>query len=334
MDSRSAPAPFGNTFAITNMTSGKKSDDFDPAAWAQDVGRTGLDVAMREAEAQSSVRARELVAPPPYPREPDHTEDGIDILAIPDSHARPGPDGAPPDNRRYEWLGRFAADHRPDVIVDLGDWWDLHALNTYDGKGSRGFQGASYWRDIDAGIDARLRFQAQIDNHNRSRRKSDRYNPRKVFCLGNHENRITRFLNEEPRFEGIVGLQDLQSKELGWEQIPFLQPVEIAGIAFAHYHVSGVRSMPVGGLHQAASLVHKQLKSCVMGHTHTADFSIRGGPDHVFGLVVGVYTEDRFDYAGPANDLWWRGACLLRNCRNGVYDLEMWSMDRIKALYG
>ena len=83
MDSRSAPAPFGNTFAITNMTSGKKSDDFDPAAWAQDVGRTGLDVAMREAEAQSSVRARELVAPPPYPREPDHTEDGIDIIPDP-----------------------------------------------------------------------------------------------------------------------------------------------------------------------------------------------------------------------------------------------------------
>ena len=290
--------------------------------------RPFLDEGVRAAEHHSSVRSGDLVTPEPYPRE-DHAADGIDILVIPDSHANPGC-----DNRRYEWLGRFAADHRPAVILDIGDHFDMHSLNSFDSKGSKAFQGASYWADIDAGIDARLRFQGQIDAYNRTRRKDDRYHPRKVFCWGNHEYRQTKFLNDEPRFDGILGPQDFQSEALGWEEYPFLEPVEIAGITFAHYHVSGVRSMPVSGIHQAASLVQKQLKSCVMGHTHTADFSIRGGPDHVFGLVVGVYTEERFDYAGPANDLWWRGVCLLRNAREGRYDLEMWSIDRIKARYG
>ena len=309
--------------------SGRESENFSPAAWAQAEGRAGLDEAMREAKRQSSVRARELTPPEPYPRE-DHPSEGIDILVIPDSHANPGY-----NNRRYEWLGRFAADHKPAAIVDIGDWFDMHSLNTHDGKGAKSFQGASYWADIDAGIDARLRFQGQIDAHNRTRRKADRYFPRKVFCVGNHEHRITRFLNEEPRFDGIVGLQDLQSEELGWEQIPFLEPIEIAGISFAHYFVSGVMGRAVGGLHQAASLVSKQLASCVMGHTHTYDHSVRSDAAgrHVQGLVVGVYTEERFDYAGPANDLWRRGLCLLRNCRAGDYDLEWWSMDRIKAQY-
>ena len=307
--------------------------------WARAIEETPADSAMREAEKIARLKTHKLIPPPPYKESKRSDNSGQDTLVIPDSHARPGRDGRPADLRRYEWLGRLVTDIQPAVIVDIGDWWDFGSLETFSKKGSvEYFNGSSYWRDVDAGLEARLRFQQQIDIHNRGRRKSSRYDPRKVFCVGNHEHRVSRFLTSDPqgfRFQGLIGLDDLRSAELGWEQIPFLQPVEVSGISFAHYFVSGVKAMPISGVHQASSLVQKQLKSCVMGHTHTFDVATRADASgrHVHGVVCGVFTEERMEYAGPANDLWRRGACVLRNCRDGDFDLEWWSMDRIKARY-
>ena len=48
-------------------------------------------------------------------------------LIIPDSHAKPGV-----DNDRFSWLGEFALEHKPDVIVDIGDSADMASLCKYD----------------------------------------------------------------------------------------------------------------------------------------------------------------------------------------------------------
>jgi hypothetical protein len=270
-----------------------------------------------------------LEKPDPYPRGKKKYYQGPKILVIPDSHAKVGV-----QNHRYEWLGRMVTDLKPDYIVDIGDWFDMHSLNGYDKPGSKSFRGASYWRDIEVGLDARLRFQNQIDIYNRGRKKDSRYSPELIFCVGNHENRINKFVEEEPRFEGIISLDDLKSKELGWEQIPFLDVKEIEGCSFSHYFTSGVMGRPISGLHQASSLLTKRFQTCIQGHTHTYDHSVKStATKHIHGLVVGCYFEHKEPWAGPANLMWRRGVCVLNDVRNGDFDLEFWGIDRIKAKY-
>ena len=69
-------------------------------------------------------------------------------LVIPDTQVKPG---VPTDNIR--WIGQYIADTRPDVIVNLGDFWDMPSLSSYD-KGKKTFEGRRYKADIKAGNDA------------------------------------------------------------------------------------------------------------------------------------------------------------------------------------
>ena len=275
---------------------------------------------------------QDLSFPKPYPREKKKEKIGDTILIIPDSHSKPQF-----PNHRFEWLGRLVTDILPDHIVDIGDWFDMHSLNNH----SRGvsFHGASYWADISSGIDARLRFAAQIDDYNRGKSNKTKYKPELVFCLGNHENRIARFLaEEEPRLEGIISTDHFRSKELGWEEVPFLETKSILGCNFAHYFTSGVMSRPISGMHQASSLVSKRLGTCIQGHSHLYDHSIKtdGEGRDLHGLVVGCFLEreQREDWAGPANDMWRKGVVVLRNVDGfGDFDVEWIGIDRIKSLY-
>ena len=279
------------------------------------------------------VRAvHELIPPKPYPRQKKKQKLGATILVIPDAHSKPQF-----PNHRFEWLGRLVTDILPDYIVDIGDWFDMHSLNNHSRGAS--FHGASYWEDISAGIDARLRFAAQIDDYNRGKRSKTKYKPELIFCHGNHENRIARFIaEEEPRLEGIISTDDFRSVEFGWEEIPFLETKNILGCNFSHYFTSGVMSRPISGMHQASSMISKRLGTCIQGHTHTFDHSIKtsGEGKHIHGVVVGCFLEkeQREDWAGPANDMWRKGVVVLRNVDGfGDFDLEWIGIDRIKHLY-
>ena len=78
----------------------------------------------------------------------DSRGDGIDILVIPDAHAQPAV-----DNERFSLLGRMICDVRPDVVVSIGDLFDLPSLSSYD-VGRKSFEGRTYADDIDAGLEA------------------------------------------------------------------------------------------------------------------------------------------------------------------------------------
>lgn len=241
-------------------------------------------------------------------------------LIIPDSHAHPDH-----SNERYSWLGNLIVDVKPDVVVDIGDWWDMPSLCSYD-RGKRSFEGRRYHRDIAAGVEAQDRMFAPI-------RKQKKKLPRFVRCLGNHEDRINRALDMDPILEGTIGLSDLQSKEYGWEEHAFKDVVEIDGVSYSHFFASGVMGRPVVS---ARSLVQKKHQSCTQGHIHTFDYfvdsDVRGRTIH--GLFAGVYQDYEADYAGQGNALWVPGVAIKRGVENGSYDLEWVSLKRIKEIYG
>lgn len=249
---------------------------------------------------------------------------------IPDPHAEPGV-----SNERFDLLGRFLLDKKPDVIICAGDMADMPSLSSYD-KGKKSFEGRRYSEDISSVQDALTRINRPIELYNsQSRNRQKQYKPRMVLTLGNHEDRIRRAIQLSPELEGTIGIHNLGYEEAGWEVHPYLQPVEIDGIFYNHFFVSGVMGTPIGGVNPAKAMIMKHMSSCSAGHSHVMDFATASTPSgrRVFGLVGGCFCEQPMAYAHATQYQWWAGLILKHNVSNGEYDPEFFSMARLKELY-
>lgn len=250
-------------------------------------------------------------------------------LVIPDQHAHPDY-----HNDRADWLGQLIKDIKPDVVVNIGDAADMASMSTYD-RGTKGFIGRNYEKDIDAHLEFQDRLWSPV-------KKAKKKQPRRLVIEGNHEHRIKKAINLQPELEGErfgVSFKDLQFDDYYHEVIEYEGGVpgivEVDGIHYSHFLVSGVMGRPIGGEHHAYSLLAKQYTSCTVGHSHLVDFAVRTRADGVrlMGCVVGVYQDYRSDWAGAVNDLWWSGVVVKRNVEDGMYDPQFISMEAIKNEY-
>ena len=243
-------------------------------------------------------------------------------LIIPDSHAHPQY-----SNKRYDWLGKLILDIKPDVVVNLGDMADMASLCSYD-KGKKSHEGKRYTADCNVAAEASDRIWHP------TRIAKRKFPGRRVLTVGNHENRIDRATELQAELSGVLSLSDL-GYDRDWEVIPFLEPIEIDGVYYAHYHTSGVMGKPISGEHPAYSLVTKRHVSCVQGHTHALDYCRRNRPDgrHIIGLVAGCYIDYNAEYAGNANGMWTKGVSILHDVQEGVFDFEFIGLDRIRKAY-
>lgn len=247
-------------------------------------------------------------------------------LVISDAHAHPDQ-----PNHRADYLGRLILDLRPDVVVNLGDLADMPSLSSYD-KGTKGFQGRTYKRDVDSALDFQDRLWHPI-------RQAKRKRPTTYWFDGNHEQRIDRALNVSHELEGTISTQDVRLR--GWDIIiPYdgLYPgvCEIDGVSYGHYMVSGVMGRPIGGERHASTLIGKKLSSCTVGHTHVFDFHLRPKVDgtKAQALVMPCAMDYDADWAGQSGKMWSKGVVIKRNVKDGMYDMEYVSMERLKQVYG
>ena len=152
-------------------------------------------------------------------------------LVIPDPHAHPDH-----DNRRADYLAQLIKDVKPDVVINLGDQWDMASLSSYD-KGKGTFVGRTYERDINSGLEFSDRLWGPIK---RMKKKL----PYRVFLEGNHEERIRRAINLSPELAGTLSMEDLDLASNYDTFVPYqgFTPgiIEIDGITYAHYFSSGV----------------------------------------------------------------------------------------------
>lgn len=213
----------------------------------------------------------------------------------------------------------------------MGDSADMPSLSSYD-KGKRSFHGRSYAADIGSHLDFQQRLWEPI-----KRRKKKL--PRRVGIIGNHDQRIDKALDLSPELEGTIGLSDLDMESY-YDNVVYYEGgspgvITIDGVSYAHFFGSGVMGRAVGGQHPATSLITTKLTSCVSGHLHLADWSVRttGTGRRVHGLFAGVYQDFVSDWAGEANKLWWRGIVVLRNVEDGNFDPQFISLESIKKEY-
>ena len=97
----------------------------------------------------------------------------MDLLIIGDPHAHPDY-----DNKRFTALGKYILKTKPDIIVCLGDFADMPSLSSYD-KGTKGFEGRRYKKDVNAVIDAQEKLFAPIKSYNKrqAEKHRTRYKP-------------------------------------------------------------------------------------------------------------------------------------------------------------
>jgi hypothetical protein len=240
---------------------------------------------------------------------------------IPDVQAKPG---VPLDH--LSWIGQYIADKRPDVVVCIGDFADMPSLSSYD-RGKRSHALMTYAEDIAAAKRGMKLLMEPI-------RKAKGYKPRLVMTLGNHEDRITRAINEDGRLHGTLSLNDLGYKEAGWEVHPFLSVVAIDGIAYSHYFTSGVMGRPVSS---ARALVRSRHMSATMGHVQKVDLDcgdVRADGRPIIGLFCGVCYQHDEGYLGPQGNFCRRQIVMKHEVEDGSYDPMFVSLDFLRRKYG
>ena len=148
-------------------------------------------------------------------------------MVISDTQVKPGV-----RTKHLKNAGKYAADKKPDVIVHIGDHWDMPSLSSYD-KGKTGYEGRRYVKDIQAGNDALTEFMKPIYEEQKRMRKAKKkvWRTRLIFTIGNHEERIMSAVENDAMLEGLIGYQDFNLETHGWEVHPFLQPVIVDGVA-------------------------------------------------------------------------------------------------------
>lgn len=250
-------------------------------------------------------------------------------LIIPDCQVKEGVDLS-----YLTWIGEYIVDKKPDVIIQIGDFSDLPSLSSYD-KGTKSFEGRRYKKDIEVTIEAMDRLLKPMREHNaRARKNKDKqYRPRMVLTLGNHEQRITRAVESDPKLDGTISIDDLKYREAGWEVFDFLEPVVIDGVVYCHYLVSGVMGRPITS---AAAMVTKVHQSAVVGHQQGRQIAFgkrADGADFTCIIAGSCYLHDE-DYMGHQGNNHWRGILMLHEVNEGHFDESMISLDFLRRKYG
>ncbi len=244
-------------------------------------------------------------------------------LVIPDEHYFHG------DNfRRCEALGKFIVDLKPDVIIRMGDMWDMPSLCSYD-KGKKEMVFKNVKQDIEAGHKAEnILFTPLLKN-------TDGYKPLIFKLMGNHEQRVQKLLDYEPQWEGSVSMNDFKTRLPIKETIvDYMDYCVIDGVHYSHLWASGVMGRAFSS---ARTMINKRGVSCTMGHTHGLDIASSSRPDGsmIRGLVAGCFQDpDKISFAGPqVSMLYWNGVFIKSNVKDGSYDLSELSVKRLLDMY-
>lgn len=239
-------------------------------------------------------------------------------------------------NDRFDWLGKFIYDIKPDYVVDLGDGADMRSLNSYDTRYPKAIVSQSYEADINVYNDAQDRLRHQF-RHNKRKK------PAWIGFEGNHENRIKKAIALDPRLEGSkygISFSHLQTKDWFTEYHEYENSApaiaDYDGVSYAHFFSRGNFGTAISGLHHGYALLQSRNHSSTCGHSHKRSIYFKDDayPTANIGAVVGCFKGKDEAWAGQSNLDWWKGVLVKREIENGVYEPEWVSMKTLEREYG
>jgi len=203
------------------------------------------------------------------------------------------------------------------------------SLNSYE-RGKKAAEGRRVDKDINAGNTALFRLMKHWPRS---------YSPRLVFLLGNHEYRISRYLQDYPELEGTIGYHQFAFAQRGWQVVPFLQPIKIDGVLYCHYfcrNADGKVLQSKSGQASAKAQVQREHMSCTSGHKQGYDHHIHevfGGRHH--GIIAGSCYLHKENYLTAQGNDHWNGIVYKQGVKNGDYqELSFISLDQLKRDFG
>ncbi len=251
-------------------------------------------------------------------------------IVIPDTQVKPGV-----DTTHLSWIGNYIVDEFAGdngiAVIHLGDHWDMPSLSSYD-KGKKAMEGRRYLADIDAGNEgfARLCEPLESYNANKAATKHAQWWPERHFLDGNHENRVTRAGESDPSLDGILSLDSMNAR--GWTRHPFLEPVDIDGVVYAHYFYNPMSGRPYSGMIETR--LRQIGHSFTQGHQQTLAHGVRFVKDQAqHGLVCGACYLHTEDYKGPQGNAHWRGIIVCHEVDDGHYDPMFVSLNYLCRRY-
>lgn len=230
-------------------------------------------------------------------------------LLIPDLQVKPG---VPLDH--LTWLARFIDDKQFDPVIQIGDWGDFPSLSSYD-RGKASAENKRLSKDWEA-------FCRSVDLVDKAFKS---YSPRRVYCAGNHEERIRRYANDNPALDTLPNPTRFLAAR-GWETYEFLKVGKVEGVAVSHLFPRSLKGTVTNaglkyGAPSAEHMVRANMTSCIAGHKPGFDYKPYATDTKVYhGLIAGSFYLHKETYNGPNGDGAWKGVVVLNQLRNGDFD--------------
>ena len=231
-----------------------------------------------------------------------------------------------------EALSKYIWKHKPETIIHIGDHWDFPSLSSYNT--ARESENLRLLHDLESGVEALQLIMAHTHARNKSR-KQKKYKPDLHFLMGNHENRLKKFIDSHPILEDLIDLEGMVIDE-GWKFHQFTVPLWKHYICFNHYMENPMSGRPVGG--SMENKLNKFPHSFVHGHQQQFQFARRQnlqGKPHI-GVCAGSFYMHDERYRG-ANNTEIRGFLHLRGFENRYgyldHDVEFVSLERLLRDY-
>lgn len=251
----------------------------------------------------------------------------VRILAIGDLHQDPRfPERLP----ILTWLARLASDHRPERVIQIGDWSTWDSVNQHDRNDTLAARLKPGIKDDLANLQEGLQCW--------QRGKAEDYRPKQDFLLGNHENRLERFENANPESVGTFTLaRDESFSQFGWRTRPYGELLYIEGVGFTHHPTNGA-GRAFGGKTGPQRAANESTVPVVSGHTHRRQVhdAPKIGPSDVISMVeIGCALPWGTVEAYAKHSLtgWYWGACEMTVCGGVITDLNFISMLSIRSRY-
>lgn len=229
-------------------------------------------------------------------------------------------------------LSKYIWEHKPEHIVHIGDHWDFPSLSSYATPSDS--EGLRLVNDISSGLVAFKAIMAHTELKNKTGKKK-KYSPKKYFLMGNHENRLKRFIDGQPVLHGLIDLREMVEDE-GWEFHEMCKPVWIHDICFSHYMENAMSGRPIGG--SMENKLNKFPHSFCHGHQQQYQFARRQnlkGKPHI-GVCAGSFYMHDEGYRG-ANNTEVRGFTHWKGFTNRYgyidHDVEFVSLERLLKEY-
>jgi hypothetical protein len=252
------------------------------------------------------------------------------ILCIPDTQIRRGV-----NIDHIEWVANYARDKRFDVIVQLGDWFDMPSLSSYD-RGKKASHDKYLQDDFDAGNDGLARFEKPLSSIART------YSPRKVWVPGNHDGfdpgtRIWRHIQEYPNLSKTIVPGCMHWDKYNWLSGRFLKPYTISGVSFVHYCALNASGTVSNGKHgcDATAQARRMGRSTVSGHRQGIDIKYQYTPSKtITSVVAGSFYSHDETYLTLQGKRYWRGVVVLNDVRpDGSFDPMPVSLSFLRRKY-